>query len=202
MVIAAFQASRLARSPYNSPVLRPYRGQFPRVDPTAFVDASAQVIGDVEIGEESSVWMCAVIRGDVHWIRVGRRTSIQDGTVVHAMTGTHPTSIGDNVTIGHGAIVHGCTIENLCLIGMGAILLNGARVGAGSIVAAGTLLAENMNVPPKSLVMGSPGKVRRLLTQAEVADIQLYADRYVGYRLDYMDERRRPEEPAKRYDDV
>ena len=181
-------------------MLRPYRGQFPRVDPTAFVDASAQVIGDVEIGEESSVWMCAVIRGDVHWIRVGRRTSIQDGTVVHAMTGTHPTSIGDNVTIGHGAIVHGCTIENLCLIGMGAILLNGARVGAGSIVAAGTLLTENMKVPPKSLVMGSPGKVRRLLTQAEVADIQLYADRYVGYRLDYMDERRRPEEPAKPYD--
>ena len=168
--------------------------------PTAFIDASAQVIGDVEIGEESSVWMCAVIRGDVHWIRVGRRTSIQDGTVVHAMTGTHPTSIGDNVTIGHGAIVHGCTIENLCLIGMGAILLNGARVGAGSIVAAGTLLTENMKVPPKSLVMGSPGKVRRLLTQAEMADIQLYADRYVGYRLDYMDERRRPEEPAKPYD--
>jgi len=183
-------------------VLRPYRGQLPRVHPTAFVDASAQVIGDVEIGEESSVWMCAVIRGDVHWIRVGRRTSIQDGTVVHAMTGTHPTSIGDNVTIGHGAIVHGCTIENLCLIGMGAILLNGAHVGAGSIVAAGTLLTEHMKVPPKSLVMGSPGKVRRLLTQAEVADIQLYADRYVGYRLDYMDERRRPEEPAKRYDDV
>jgi len=181
-------------------VLRPYRGQLPRVHPTAFIDASAQVIGDVEIGEESSVWMCAVIRGDVHRIRVGRRTSIQDGTVVHAMTGTHPTSIGDNVTIGHGAIVHGCTIENLCLIGMGAILLNGARVGAGSIVAAGTLLTENMKVPPKSLVMGSPGKVRRLLTQAEVADIQLYADRYVGYRLDYMDERRRPEEPAKPYD--
>ena len=181
-------------------MLRPYRGQLPRVHPTAFIDASAQVIGDVEIGEESSVWMCAVIRGDVHWIRVGRRTSIQDGTVVHAMTGTHPTSIGDNVTIGHGAIVHGCTIENLCLIGMGAILLNGARVGAGSIVAAGTLLTENMKVPPKSLVMGSPGKVRRLLTQAEMADIQLYADRYVGYRLDYMDERRRPEEPAKPYD--
>jgi carbonic anhydrase/acetyltransferase-like protein (isoleucine patch superfamily) len=168
-------------------VLRPYRGQLPRVHPTAFIDASAQVIGDVEIGEESSVWMCAVIRGDVHWIRVGRRTSIQDGTVVHAMTGTHPTSIGDNVTVGHAAVIHGCTIENLCLIGMGAILLNGARVGAGSVVAAGTLLTENMNVPPKSLVMGNPGKVKRLLTQAEVADIQLYADRYVGYRLDYMD---------------
>jgi carbonic anhydrase/acetyltransferase-like protein (isoleucine patch superfamily) len=167
-------------------VLRPYRGQLPRIHPTAFIDDSAQVIGDVEVGEESSVWMCAVIRGDVHWIRVGKRTSIQDGTVVHAMTGTHPTSIGDNVTIGHAAVIHGCTIENQCLIGMGAILLNSAHIGSGSIVAAGTLVTEGMKVPPKSLVMGSPGKVKRLLTHAEIADIQLYADRYVGYRLEYM----------------
>jgi len=167
-------------------VLRPYRGTSPRVHPTAFIDASAQVIGDVEIGEESSVWMCAVLRGDVHWIKVGRRTNIQDGSVVHAMTGTHPTSIGDNVTIGHAAVVHGCTIEQQCLIGMGAILMNGAHIGAGSIVAAGTLVVEGMKVPAKSLVMGSPGKVKRLLTQAEIAEIQLYADRYVGYRVDYM----------------
>ena len=167
-------------------MLRPYRGHLPRVHPSAFIDTSAQIIGDVEVGEESSVWMCAVIRGDVHWIKVGKRTSIQDGTIVHAMTGTHPTSIGDNVTVGHAAVIHGCTIENQCLIGMGAILLNGSHVGAGSIVAAGTLLVEGQKVPPRSLVMGSPGKVKRLLTQAEVADIQLYADRYVGYRLEYM----------------
>jgi carbonic anhydrase/acetyltransferase-like protein (isoleucine patch superfamily) len=167
-------------------VLRPYRGTSPRVHTTAFVDVSAQVVGDVEIGEESSVWMCAVIRGDVHWIKVGKRTSIQDGTIVHAMTGTHPTSIGDNVTIGHAAVIHGCTVEDRCLIGMGAILLNGSHIGAGSIVAAGALLVEGQKVPPRSLVMGSPGKVKRLLTQAEVADIQTYADRYVGYRLDYM----------------
>jgi carbonic anhydrase/acetyltransferase-like protein (isoleucine patch superfamily) len=170
-------------------VLRPYRGQLPRVHPTAFVDASAQVIGDVEIGEESSVWMCAVIRGDVHWIKVGARTNIQDGTIVHAMTGTHPTSIGDNVTVGHAAVIHGCTIENQCLIGMGAILLNGSRVGAGSIVAAGTLLVEGQQVPPRSLVMGSPGKVKRLLTHGEVAGIQLSADRYAAYRLDYVEQR-------------
>jgi carbonic anhydrase/acetyltransferase-like protein (isoleucine patch superfamily) len=167
-------------------VLRPFRGQLPRVHPTAFVDASAQVIGNVDIGEESSVWMCAVIRGDVHWIRIGKRTSIQDGTIVHAMTGTHPTSIGDNVTIGHAAVVHGCTIENQCLIGMGAILLNGSHVGPQSIVAAGTLLVEGMRVPPRSLVMGIPGKVKRLLTHAEIAGIQMYADRYVSYRLDYQ----------------
>jgi carbonic anhydrase/acetyltransferase-like protein (isoleucine patch superfamily) len=167
-------------------VLRPHRGTSPRVHPTAFVDTSAQVIGDVEIGEESGVWMCAVIRGDVHWIKVGKRTNIQDGAIVHGMTGTHPTSIGDGVTVGHAAVIHGCTIENQCLIGMGAILLNGSHVGAGAIVAAGTLLVEGQKVPPRSLVMGSPGKVKRLLTQAEVAGIQLYADRYVGYRLDYM----------------
>ena len=167
-------------------VLRSYRGVSPRVHPSVFIDDSAQVIGDVDIGEESGVWMSVVIRGDVNTIHVGRRTNIQDGTVVHAMTGTHPTTIGDNVTIGHGAIVHGCTVEDQCLIGMGAILLNGVVVGSGSIVAAGTLLAENMKVPPKSLVMGSPGKVKRLLTHAEIAEIQTYADRYVGYRLDFM----------------
>lgn len=168
-------------------MLRPFRGVLPRVHPSAFIDDSAQVIGDVDIGEESSVWMGVVIRGDVNRIRIGRRTNVQDGTVVHAMIRTHPTTIGDHVTIGHGALVHGCTIDDQCLIGMGAILLNGAHVGAQSIVAAGTLVTEGMKVPPKSLVMGSPGKVKRLLTQAEIADIQGYADRYVGYRLNYMD---------------
>ena len=167
-------------------MLRPYRGQLPRVHPTAFIDDSAQVIGDVEIGEESSVWMCVVMRGDVNRIRIGRRSNVQDSTVVHVMKDTHPTIIGDDVTIGHGAIVHGCTIEDRCLIGMGAILLNGVTVGTGSIVAAGTLLPEGMQVPPHSLVMGSPGKVRRTLSDADLTEIQMYADRYVAYRLDYM----------------
>jgi carbonic anhydrase/acetyltransferase-like protein (isoleucine patch superfamily) len=170
-------------------VLRPFRGLSPRVHPTAFIDASAQVIGDVEIADESSVWMCAVVRGDVNAIRIGRRSNVQDGAVVHAMTGTHETHIGDDVTIGHAAVIHGCTIEPQCLIGIGAILLNGSRIGRGSIVAAGTLVTENMQVPPRSLVMGSPGKVKRLLTQKEVDEIQLYANRYVGYRLGYVNER-------------
>ncbi len=167
-------------------MLRPFRGTTPRVHPSAFIDDSAQVIGDVEIGEASSVWMCAVLRGDVHWIRVGRRTNLQDGVIVHGMTGTHATAIGDEVTVGHGAILHGCTVDAGCLIGMGAILLNGVHIGAGSIVAAGTLVVENTKVPPKSLVMGSPGRVKRLLTQAEIADVRAYAERYAGYRLDYM----------------
>jgi carbonic anhydrase/acetyltransferase-like protein (isoleucine patch superfamily) len=168
-------------------MLRPFRGVVPRVHQTAFIDDSAQVIGDVEIGEESSVWMAVVIRGDVHRIRIGRRSNIQDGTVIHVMNRTHPTTIGDGVTVGHAALLHGCTIEDQCLIGMGAILLNGAHIGTGSIVAAGTLVVEEMKVPPRSLVMGSPGKVKRPLTDAEVENIQAYADRYVGYRLEYMD---------------
>lgn len=166
-------------------MLRPYRGQMPRVHQTAFIDESAQVIGDVEIGEESSVWMCCVIRGDVHRIRIGNRSNVQDGTIIHVMKDTHPTLIGNNVTIGHAAVVHGCTIEDQCLIGMGAILLNGVTVGTGSIIAAGTLLPEGTQIPPRSLVMGSPGKVRRTLSDADLSEIQMYADRYVAYRLDY-----------------
>jgi carbonic anhydrase/acetyltransferase-like protein (isoleucine patch superfamily) len=167
-------------------MLRPYRGQLPRVHPSAFIDDSAQVIGDVEIGEESSVWMCVVIRGDVNRIRIGRRSNVQDGTIVHVMKDTHPTTIGDNVTIGHAAVVHGCTIEDRCLVGMGAILLNGVTVGSGSIIAAGTLLPEGTQGPPRSLVMGSPGKVRRTLSDGDLDEIQMYADRYVAYRLDYQ----------------
>jgi carbonic anhydrase/acetyltransferase-like protein (isoleucine patch superfamily) len=168
-------------------MLRSFRGVIPRVHPSAFIDESAQIIGDVDIGEESSVWMGVVIRGDVHRIRIGRRTNVQDGTIVHVMRDTHPTTIGDNVTIAHAAVLHGCTVEDFCLIGMGAILLNGVHVGAHSMVAAGALVVEGMHVPPKSLIMGNPAKVKRLLTQAEIADIQGYADRYVEYRLEYMD---------------
>jgi carbonic anhydrase/acetyltransferase-like protein (isoleucine patch superfamily) len=167
-------------------MLRPFRGVVPTVDPTAYVDLSAQVIGDVHIGAESSVWMNVVIRGDVHRIRIGARTNVQDGTIVHVQGGTHPTTIGDEVTIGHGAIVHGCTIEDRCLIGMGAILLNGVNVGAESIVAAGSLVPEGFVVPARSLVMGSPATVRRALTDADAAAIRVYAANYVANRLSYL----------------
>jgi gamma-carbonic anhydrase len=167
-------------------MIRVYKGITPAVASSAFIDASAQVVGDVHIGEESSVWMNAVVRGDVNYVRIGRRTNIQDGTVVHVMREpSHPALLGDDVTVGHGAIVHGCTVEDRCLIGMGAILLNGAHVGHGSIVAAGTLLPEASVIPPRSLVMGSPGKVRRAVTDEEYAFIQASADGYVRYRLDY-----------------
>ena len=179
--------AQLRAAPYNAEfMLRPYRGQWPQLDASVFVDESAQVIGDVAIGPESSVWMNCVVRGDVHRIRIGAQSNLQDGTVVHVMRGTHPTTIGDKVTVGHGALIHGCTIEDRCLVGMGAILLNGAVIGSDSIIAAGSLVTEGSVIPPRSLVMGSPGKVRRTLTDEEIASILDYAARYVGYRLDYM----------------
>jgi gamma-carbonic anhydrase len=169
-------------------MLRQFRSITPTVHPSAYVDMSAQVIGDVHIGPKSSVWMNVVVRGDVNSIRIGARTNIQDLTMVHVMRDTHPTIIGDDVTVGHSAVVHGATIENRCLIGMGAILLNGCVIGTGSIVAAGALVAEGMVVPPGSIVMGVPGKVVRPLTPKEDASIKDYADRYVRYRLDFQSE--------------
>ena len=169
-------------------MLRPFRSTFPTVDASAFVDQSAQVIGDVHVGAESSIWMNVVVRGDVHHIRIGARTNIQDGTIVHVMRDTHPTVIGDDVTVGHGAVVHGCTIEDRCLIGMGAVLLNGCRVGTGSIVAAGSVVPEGMVIPPGSMVMGVPARVRRALTADEDGSIKWYADNYVRYRLDFQHE--------------
>ena len=165
---------------------RPYRSVLPTVHPSAFIDTSAQVIGDVHVGADSSIWMNVVVRGDVNYIRIGDRSNIQDLTCVHVMRERHPTIIGNDVTVGHSAVVHGCTIEDRCLIGMGAVLLNGCRIGTGSIVAAGALVLEGMVVPPGSMVMGLPGKVRRALTPEEDASIKWYADNYVRYRLDFL----------------
>ncbi|MGE5813545.1 MAG: gamma carbonic anhydrase family protein [Acidobacteriota bacterium] len=167
-------------------MIRGYKGSRPKIDSSAYIDDSAQIIGDVEIGAESSIWMNCVVRGDVNIIRIGRRTNIQDGTIVHVMRDTHPTRLADEVTVGHGVILHGCSIDERCLIGMGAILLNGVAVGHDSIIAAGALVTEETNIPPRSLVMGSPARVRRELTDGEVATIRDYAERYVKYRLDYM----------------
>ena len=167
-------------------MIRPCRGITPQVPASAYVDVSAQVIGDVVIGEESSVWMNVVMRGDVNRIRVGARTNVQDLTCVHVMHDTHPTVVGDDVTIGHSATVHGCTIGDRVLIGMGAILLNGVEIGADSIVAAGSLVPERTRIPARSLVMGSPARVKRQLTDEEVASILEYSANYVRYRLDYM----------------
>ena len=167
-------------------MLRSHRVGSPQIEPTAFIDDSAQVIGDVEVGEESSVWMNAVLRGDVNRIRVGARSNIQDGTIVHGMRDTYQTLIGDEVTVGHGAILHGCVIEDRCLIGMGTIVLNGVQIGTGSIVAAGTLVVEGTMIPAGSLVMGNPGRVRRAVNDDEMVSIRRYAANYVDYQRDFL----------------
>lgn len=169
-------------------MIRTYGGKAPQVAASAYIDEAATLIGDVQIGENSSVWPGVAIRGDVHYIRIGARTNIQDGCVLHVMRDTHPLVLGDNVTVGHGVILHGCTIESRCLIGMGAIILNGAKIGAGSIVAAGTLVTEGAVVPQGSLYMGHPGKLRRALTMEEQKSIDDYAQRYVDYKNTYRKE--------------
>jgi len=169
-------------------MIRPFRGQHPQVHPTAFIEASAQVIGDVVIGEESSIWFNAVVRGDVFHIRIGDRTNIQDGTVVHVTNGTHATILEDEVTVGHNVTLHGCYIERGCLIGMGSIVMDGARIGARSIVAAGALVAPGTIVPPRSLVIGVPAKVKRALTDEEVAGLEVYWRNYIEYTRAYQEE--------------
>ncbi|MHB8527045.1 MAG: gamma carbonic anhydrase family protein [Candidatus Acidiferrales bacterium] len=169
-------------------MIRAYCGRTPQIAGSAYIDEAATIIGDVQIGEDSSVWPSVVIRGDVHYIRIGERTNVQDGSVLHVMRDEHPLVLGDNVTIGHGVVLHGCTIESRCLIGMGSIILNGAKIGTGSIVAAGTLVTEGAIVPPGSLFMGHPGKLRRALTEEDLASIDDYAARYVSYKNSYMAE--------------
>jgi len=166
-------------------LIRSYQGRTPRIADSAYIDPQSIIIGDVTIAADSSVWPGTVIRGDVHYIRIGSRTNVQDGCVLHVMRDTHPLILGDNVTIGHGVVLHGCTIESRCLIGMGSIILNGARIGTGSIVAAGTLVPEGTDLPPGSLFMGHPGKFRRALTDADQHSIDNYAERYVEYKETY-----------------
>ncbi len=169
-------------------MIRSFKGIWPKLGDGVFVDASAQVIGDVELGEHASVWMNAVVRGDVNTIRIGSRTNIQDNCVVHVDHDDHPTVIGDDVTVGHSVTLHGCYVADRCLIGMGAVVLNGARIGSESLVAAGTLIPEGADIPPGSLVMGTPGKVRRGVTDKEREGFKESADGYVEYKNVYLRE--------------
>jgi carbonic anhydrase/acetyltransferase-like protein (isoleucine patch superfamily) len=153
------------------------------------VDPSAQIIGDVVLGEHASIWMNAVLRGDVHAIRVGHHSNIQDNSVLHGMKEKYGVYVGDYVTVGHSVTLHGCTVEDRCLIGMGSIILNGARIGAGSIIAAGTLIPEKTVVEPGSLWMGSPGKFWRRLTDKDQETIMTYAENYSGYKDSYLAEK-------------
>jgi len=167
-------------------MIRPYKGILPRIDPTAFVDESAQVIGDVTLGAESGIWMGTVARGDVNIIRIGARTNIQDNCVLHVTRRRHPLTIGDDVTIGHGVIVHGCTLMNHSFIGMGAIIMDAAVVGEFTMIGAGSLVTQGKEIPPGTLAVGSPARPVRDLTEDEIERIRQSARNYVQDRLDYM----------------
>ncbi len=167
-------------------MIRSYKGIKPTIPASCYVDDSAQIIGDVVLGEHASVWMNAVVRGDVHEIRIGAHTNIQDNSVLHGMKQQWGVYLGEYVTVGHTVTLHGCVIEDRCLIGMGSIILNGAKIGAGSIIAAGTLIPEKTVVEPGSLWMGSPGKFRRKLEAADQEAIMRYARNYLGYKDEYL----------------
>ena len=169
-------------------MIRSYKGISPQVGAGCYVDESAQIIGDVQLGPNSSIWMNAVLRGDVHEIRVGANSNIQDCCVLHGMKEKYGVYLGDYVTVGHSVTLHGCVVEDRCLIGMGVIVLNGASIGAGSILAAGTLIPERTVVEPGSLWMGSPGKFRRQLTEEDQASILRYASNYLDYKESYLRE--------------
>jgi len=170
-------------------MIRSYKGVRPTIPDSCYVDDSAQIIGDVVLGEHASIWMNAVIRGDVHEIRIGAHSNVQDNSVLHGMKQQWGVYLGEYVTVGHSVTLHGCVIEDRCLIGMGTIILNGARIGAGSIIAAGTLIPEKTVVEPGSLWMGSPGKFRRKLEKGEDEMIMRYATNYLGYKDEYLKER-------------
>jgi carbonic anhydrase/acetyltransferase-like protein (isoleucine patch superfamily) len=168
-------------------MIHPFKDTKPQIHSSAWVTESAQVIGDVVIGEESSVWFNAVIRGDVNYIRIGKRTNIQDGCVLHVARRTLPLVIGDEVTVGHNVTLHACTIGNRCLIGMGAVVMDGAEVGENCIVGAGSLVTPGTKIPPGSMVMGSPARVKRSLTEEESRKIRDSAAHYVGDIETYLD---------------
>ena len=173
-------------------MIRSYKGVRPVIPATCYVDESAQIIGDVVLGEHASVWMNAVVRGDVHEIRIGAYSNVQDNSVLHGMKQQWGVYLGEYVTVGHTVTLHGCVIEDRCLIGMGSIILNGARIGAGSIIAAGTLIPEGTVVEAGSLWMGSPGKFRRRLEAGDEEAIMRYARNYLGYKDSYLAERKVP----------
>ena len=166
-----------------------FKGILPQIAASAFIENSAHIIGDVQIGEQSSVWFNCVLRGDVFPIRIGHHTNVQDGTIIHVTSDQFATIVGNYVTIGHGVILHGCQIHDHSLIGIGSIILDEAVVGEGSLIAAGSLVPPGMVIPPRSLVMGTPAKVRRELTDAEVARQNENWQHYVELKEIYLSER-------------
>lgn len=174
----------------NSKMIKSFENLAPKIHETAFIAENAVVIGDVEIGAESSIWFGSILRGDVNYIRIGARTNIQDASVIHVSSKTHPTVLEDEITLGHRVTLHGCYVETGCLIGIGAILLDGVRVGRNSLVAAGSLLTPNTQIPPHSLVMGSPAKVKRELGEDEIKNLEKFWRNYVSLSRIYKNQLR------------
>lgn len=167
-------------------IVRSFGGKHPQIGRDVFLAENCVLIGDVVVGDESSIWYSTVLRGDVYSIRIGARTNLQDGTVVHVTSGEFSTAIGDDCTVGHAAIVHGCTIEDRCLIGMGSTILDGARVGRGSVVGAGALITPGTNIPPNSLVLGAPARVVRPVNPREREMIEYGGAHYVELARRYL----------------
>ena len=170
-------------------MLRAFRGIIPTIATSAFIEDTAVVVGDVVVGSESSVWFNAVVRGDVHYIHIGHRTNVQDLCLLHVTSDTHPLTLGDDITVGHHAVLHGCTIKDRVLIGMGAVIMDGAVIEEDCIVGAGALVTERMHVPPKSLIHGTPARVRRSLTDDELEWIKESALNYIRYAQYYISDR-------------
>ena len=170
-------------------MIKSFDGKAPKIHPTAFVTEDSHVIGDVEIGEEASVWFGSVVRGDVNYIRIGDRTNIQDACVIHVSSKDHPTVLEHEITVGHRVTLHGCYVEAGCLVGIGSIVLDGARIGRNSLIAAGSLITPGTIIPPESLVMGAPAKVKRQLTADELENLSRSWRNYVELSRRYVCER-------------
>ena len=169
-------------------MIQSFKEKIPHLGKNVYISEAASVIGDVTLGDEVNIWFGAVIRGDMHYIKIGNRTNIQDNTVVHVTTAVSATNIGSNVTVGHGAIIHGCTIEDNCMIGMGTIVMDDAVIGEGSLIGAGALIPPNMKVPSKSLVVGMPGKIIREVTTEEYKMIKERPQEYIELAAAYVNE--------------
>jgi carbonic anhydrase/acetyltransferase-like protein (isoleucine patch superfamily) len=167
-------------------LIRGYGGVDPRLHDSVFVADGAVVIGDVEIGEDASIWFGAIVRGDVNHIRIGARTNVQDHSVLHVTTRTHPTVVGEDVTLGHRVTLHGCTVRDRCLIGIGAVVLDGAEIGPDAMVGAGALVAPGTVIPPGTLALGAPARVKRPLAAEELAFLRASAERYVHHAREYL----------------